>query len=86
MAGLCSLGISIAMNEVNSPGPGREESIWLERDIECLRFIKFDYTFMSIWFPIVMQNWYKRRGEVVVMCNFGKALLCLSNSIKFRNN
>lgn len=40
--GLHGHGISITMNEVNIPGPGRGEFMWLQREVECLRFIKLD--------------------------------------------
>lgn len=91
-AGLHSLGISIAMNEVNIPVPGRGEFIWLEREIGCLRFIRFDYTFMSIWFRILRcriginkeAEWLLFVIRKKIDCR--KALLCLSNSIIFRKN
>lgn len=86
-----SLGISIAMNEVNIPGPGRGEFIRLEREIGSLRLIKFDFAFMSIWFRILRCRIEinKEVKWLVVVCkleeiSFGKASLHLSSLIIFR--
>lgn len=85
-----SLGISIAMNEVNIPGPGRGEFIWLEREIGGLRLIKFDFAFMSIWFRILRcRIEINKEVKWLVVCklqeiSFGKASLRLSSLIIFR--
>lgn len=91
-AGPRSLEISIAVNEVNIPGPGRGEFIWPEREIGCLRFIKFDYTFMSVWSQVLLCRirinevkwWLFVIWEGKMSCE--KALLHLSDSIIFRKN
>lgn len=65
--------------------------IWLEWEIGCLRFIKFDYRFMSIWFQIVgcrigINKEVKWMFLVIWKNSFRKAQLCLSNLIVFGKN